>query len=137
VTAIAHVVCDRVAAGGQPAGSVAVDCRGCGVPVWFDLTDADLVDVDEVHPYCTACAPDDIPIGITPAQLARLRGAGATDMDIAHVLAICTLSNGNAAAVAGVQSEINRDPHGPTAGRYRELKADAFIAVIAVIGDRP
>lgn len=130
MTAIAHVVCDRVGAGNQPDGSVAVDCRACGVPVWFDLTDADLVDVDEVHPYCTTCAPDDIPIGVTPAQLARLRAAGATDMDIAHVLAICTLSNGNAAAAAAVQSEIDRNPHGPTATRYRELQAEAFIVVV-------
>lgn len=129
MSAIAHVVCDRVGVGNQPAGSVAVDCRSCGVPVWFDLTDADLVDVDEVHPYCTACAPDDIPIGITGAQLARLRAAGATDMDIAHVLAIATLSNGNAAAAASLQSEIDRNPHGPTAARYRELRADAFVTV--------
>jgi hypothetical protein len=127
---IAHVVCERVGSTTQPPGSVAVDCRACGVPLWFDLTDADLVDVDEVRPYCTTCAPTDIPAAVTPAQLARLRAAGATDLDIAHVLALVTLANGNDAAARSLMAEIRRNPRGPTAVEYRNLRAEAFVTLV-------
>jgi hypothetical protein len=127
---VAHVVCDRVASSRQPAGSVAVDCRGCGVPLWFDLTDADLVDVDEVRTFCTTCAPTDIPVAVTPSQLARLRAQGATDLDLAHVLALVTLANGNDAAARSLMAEIKRNPRGPTAVEYRNLRAEAFVHLV-------
>jgi hypothetical protein len=128
----AVVVCTPVAEAPDPPSSSAypVECLRCNVMIWFDLTPADLADVDEVQPYCVGCAPTDIPVSITARQMAELRAHGATDLDIAHVLAIVEITNGNAGAVPAIEAEIARNPHGPTATHYRERLADALVSVI-------
>jgi len=126
----AIITCCPVAEVPDPiGGSIAVNCYRCGAAVWLDPLVYRNLAGDTIEIFCTKCTPPGHPTGVTAAQIAVLRADGMDVIDIAHTLAWCTLTNGDTENLHDLMAEVEADPHGPTAGRYRDALVDAFVAV--------
>lgn len=124
------ITCCRVAEAPDPIdGSIAVNCYRCGAAVWLDPLVYRNLAGDDIEIFCQACTPPGNPTGITAAQIAALRADGMDVIDIAHTLAWCTLTNGDTDVLQTLMAEVEADPRGPTAGRYRDALIDAFVVV--------
>lgn len=116
----AIVQCQRVVDVDPAAGSVAVDCLGCRVPIWFHPDDRSLGDVAA---YCPACVPRNGPLMFTPGQIDQLTAFGLDDAGIARMLAVARMTDGNPNRVPALADQIDADPG--VARRFAETIATA------------
>jgi hypothetical protein len=129
----ATICCVPVAQLAEPGpGSIALNCYQCGTAVWLqpelsgELGDRGVASIDV---RCPTCTPAGVPYKITASQIATLRADGLDPLDIARCLALCSITGGDTTAMATFVEQLEHDPHGPDADRYRMALVDAFVAV--------
>lgn len=124
------VQCQRVADNAHPvAGSVAVECAGCQVPIWFHAGDLAFGFVDA---RCPDCVPRGRPLMFTPGQVDALRSRGLDDDAIARMLAIARMTDGNPNRVPAFADQVAADP--AVAHRFAETITTAAADLAEVYG---